>query len=117
MAKKKSAESKKPRKPYVQRKTIINTVGGGFGKPGESKIVSVGKHRVLLTSGEKLNKHGNPIHTATVIHENGQLGRVYRGTGNAAKVVAGALRRNGVKVKSPRPTKSKQKKITALLDG
>ena len=109
MAKKKAA-SKKPRKPYVQRKTIWNKVGGGFSNPGESKIFNIGKHKVLLTRGEKLDKYGNPIHTATVMQKNGQLGKPYRSNGSATEVVTGALRKNGVDVKYPRPLKPKQKK-------
>ena len=100
MAKK---QNKTPRKPYVQRKTIWNKVGGGFSNPGESKIIDVGKHKVLLTRGEKLDKYGNPVHTATLMQKNGQLGKPYRSTGSATDIVAGALRRNGIEVKSPRP--------------
>lgn len=101
--------TKKATKPYVQRTTIWNSVGGGFSNPGESRIFKVGKHKVLLTRGERLDKYGNPIHTATVIQKNGALGNSYRGSGSATNIVAGALQKNGIEVKYPRAKTTKRK--------
>lgn len=39
----------KRKKPFVYRDTIWNSVGGGFSNPGETRIVKIGKHKVLVS--------------------------------------------------------------------
>ena len=90
------------RKPYVFRSTIWNSVGGGFSNPGESKVCKVGKHKVLVSRANKLNKYGNPLHTATLIKKDGSLGKSYKSTGSATFVVSQALKRNGIDTKYTR---------------
>lgn len=95
--------------PYVYRSTIWKSVGGGFSYGGESKLFKVGKHKVLLSRSERLDKYGNAVHTATVINPNGSLGSSYRGNGSATLVVSKALKRNGINTKyskNNRPKKS-----------
>lgn len=89
----------KSKKPYVMRKTIWDSVGGGLSNPGQSKVCRVGKYKVLVTRSQKLNKYGNPVHTATVINKNGSLGTSYRGSGSATCIVSTCLKRNGVDTK------------------
>lgn len=84
---------------FVYRKTIWNSVGGGFSNPGESKICKVGKHKVLVTRSSRLNKYGNPIHTAVLIKKDGTLGRTFSSNGNATFVVQRALKLNGIDTK------------------
>ncbi|MGN0807606.1 MAG: hypothetical protein ACI4MN_04065 [Candidatus Coproplasma sp.] len=105
MEKKKQTASKpkkaSAKKPYVKYSTIWNSVGGGFSNPGQSKIIKVGNHKVLLTRADKLDRYGNPVHTATVINEDGSLGKSYRSNGSATIVVSGALKKSGVETKYP----------------
>ena len=56
MAKQKKAKS------FVYYDTIWKGVGGGLSNPGESRLCKVGKHKVLLTRSERLNRYGNPVH-------------------------------------------------------
>lgn len=98
---KKEAKTEAKAKPYVRYTTISNSVGQ-ISNPGESKILKVGKHRVLLTRGDKLDKYGNPVHTATLIDEKGRLQKSYRGNGAATTVVSVALKQNGIEVKYPK---------------
>ena len=46
---------------FVKRKTIWNSVGGGFSNPGESRVCKIGKHKVLVTRSAKLDRYGNPV--------------------------------------------------------
>lgn len=86
-------------KPYVRRSTIWKAVGGGFSNAGEAKVCKVGKYKVLVTRANKLDRYGNPVHTATVINKDGTVGSSYRANGNASLVVQEALRRSGVSTK------------------
>ncbi|MGN0824553.1 MAG: hypothetical protein ACI4MB_05755 [Candidatus Coproplasma sp.] len=105
MAKSKTNRTCKPKakpaakKPYINYRTIWNSVGGGFSNPGQSKVFKVGNHKVLLTRSDKLNSNGNPIHTATVINKDGSLGKPYRSDGSATLVVSGALKNIGVETR------------------
>lgn len=114
MAKNKKTKQKPVKNPYVQRETIWKAVGGGFNNPGESKVVSVGRHKVLLKRSEKLDKNGNPIHTATVLDKHGNTVSSYRSNGSATNVVSTALKKCGVETKYrkkfPKPLKGKVKR-------
>ena len=90
---------KKVKKPYVFRSTIWNSVGGGFSNPNESKVCKVGKHKVLLTRANKLDRYGNPVHSATLIKKYGSLGKSYKSNGSATYVVSKALKINGIETK------------------
>ncbi|MGN0796219.1 MAG: hypothetical protein ACI4MT_04635 [Christensenellales bacterium] len=92
-------QSVKQKKPYIMRETIWKSVGGGFSNPGESKVMKVGKYKVLLSRSERLNYYGNPVHTATVINKDGTLGPSSRGDGTAAGIVCRALGKSGVDVR------------------
>lgn len=96
MASLRNADNKKP---YVHYSTVWNSVGGGFSNPGEARVCKVGKHKVLVTRSKKLDRYGNPIHTATVIKSNGEVGESYRSSGSATMVVSRALERNGIRTK------------------
>ena len=85
--------------PYVNYSTIWNSVGGGFSNAGESKVCKVGKYKVLVSRGERLDRYGNPVHTATLINKDGSLGESYRSSGSASLVVSRALKRNGIDTK------------------
>lgn len=89
----------KAKHPYVYYDTISKSVRGGFSNPGERRICNVGKHKVLVERADRLDRYGNPVHTATVINKNGRLGASYRSNGSAALVVSEALKRNGVDTK------------------
>ena len=90
---------KKSKKPFVRYSTIWNAVGGGLSYSNESRICRVGKHKVLLNRSKYLNKYGNPVHTATVINNDGSVGSSYRGSGSATLIVGKALNKNGIAVK------------------
>ena len=98
------------KKPWVRRSTVWQSVGGGLSYPGEQKICKVGKHKVLLVRSEKLNRYGNPVHTATLSDRHGRLGRSHRGTGSATMIAEEALRRNGIDVKHPKPKRVAKRK-------
>lgn len=85
--------------PHVKYSTIWKAVGGGFSNPGESKVCKVGNHKVLVSRAEKLDRYGNPIHTATVIKKDGSLGASHKSTGSATMVVSQALWKNGIETK------------------
>lgn len=103
MAEKETKPSRaKKRKKYVKYDTIWNAVGGGFSNPNQSAIFKVGKHKVLLSRAEKLDRYGNPVHTATVINSDGSLGKSCRTNGSATLAVSGALKKCGVQTKYPR---------------
>lgn len=67
--------------------------------PNESKVCKVGKYNVLLTRANKLDRYGNPVHTATVLNKNGVPCKSYRSNGSATYVVSTALKLNGVETK------------------
>ena len=104
----KKRKNEPTRQPYVKYETVWNAVGGGLNTPGESKVCRVGKHKVLLERSSKLNKYGNPVHTATVINEDGSLGDSYRGAGSATLIAGKALEKSGVKVKHNNPYTKKK---------
>ena len=93
---------------FVFAKTVWNSVGGGFSNPGESKIIKVGKHKVLVSRANKLNKYGNPIHSATLVNSNGSLGKTYKSSGSATLVASECLKRNGIDVRYNNPLKRKK---------
>lgn len=101
---------KKVKKPYVMDKTIQKNVGYGFSYPGESKVCKVGKYKVLVSRAERLDRYGNPVHTATLINKDGTLGASARGNGNASIIVSNVLKKNGVDTKYSKPWYSKKKK-------
>ena len=84
---------------FVKRKTIWNAVGGGFSNPGQSKVFRIGKHKVLVTRSAKLDRYGNPVHTATYIRKDGSLGASYRSNGSATLTVSRALKKMGIDTK------------------
>lgn len=90
------------KKPYVRYSTIWKSVGGGFSNPGQSKLVKVGKYRVLLERKKRLDSYGNPVHTAYVVDRNGGVSGSYTSNGSAANVVSNALKRSGVETKYSR---------------
>lgn len=89
------------KKPYINYRTIWNSVGGGFTNPGQSKIINVGSHKVLLSRSDKLDRYGNPVHTATVINKDGSLGKSHRSNGSATIIVAEALKKSGIETRYP----------------
>ena len=102
MAKQKQVSSKPKKtstKPYVKYDTIWKSVGGGFSNPGQSKVFKVGKHKVLLSRSDKLDRNGNPVHTATLINKDGSLGESYKSTGAATLVISRAFNKNGIETK------------------
>lgn len=99
MANIKPKSNKKAQAPYVNYQTLWKGVGGGFSNPGESRVCKVGKHRILVSRGDRLDRYGNPIHTASVIHSDGTTGRVYRTNGSATLACEQALKSEGIKVR------------------
>ena len=89
----------KKKKPFVYQDTIWKAVGGGFSNPGETRIENVGKHKVLITRSDRLDRYGNPVHTATLIKSDGSMGISSRSNGNATLVVADMLKKNGIDVR------------------
>lgn len=89
----------KKKSSYVHYSTIWKSVGGGFSNPGESRVCKVGKHKVLVTRSQRLNKYGNPVYTANVINKNGAVSSTYRGSGSATLIVSNALKKSGVSTK------------------
>lgn len=103
----------KKQKPYVQYETIWKSVGGGLSSPGASKICRVGKHKVLVQRDEKLDRNGNPVHTATVFNGQNKSVASARGNGSLTLTVSTALKKAGVETKHkrrfPKTTASKKK--------
>ena len=95
--------------PYVNSSTIWKSVGGGFSNPGEAKVCKVGKYKVLVSRGDRLDRYGNPVHTATLINKDGSLGASYKSNGSASLVVSRALKRNGIDTKYPNRTRGTKK--------
>lgn len=95
----------KKEKQYVRYSTIWNAVGSGLNNPGESKICKIGKHKVLLTRSDKLDRNGNPVHTASVLKRGGNLGGTHKSNGSATNVVSQALKNEGIATKYPKPKK------------
>ena len=90
---------KKSRKPFVHYSTIWKNVGGGLSYPNESKICKVGNRKILLTRASKLDRYGNPVHTATLINKDGTTGMSYRTNGSATLCVSNLLKKYGVETK------------------
>ncbi len=91
--------AKKQSKPYVYYDTIWKGVGGGLSNPGESRICKVGKHTVLLSRANKLDRYGNPIHTASLIKGGRTVGYSAKSNGSATLVVSNMLSKNGIDTK------------------
>lgn len=98
-APKKPAAKKLVKSPYIRSTTISDAVRGGVSNPGESRVINVGKHKVLLTRSQHLDRYGNPIHTASVIRKDGSIGGTYRASGSAALTVSKALAKEGIETK------------------
>ena len=90
---------KKTSKPYVYYDTIWKGVGGGLSNPGESRLCSIGKHKVLLTRGDRLDRYGNPVHTASLVRGGRTVGYSAKSSGSATMVVSKMLEKNGVETK------------------
>jgi hypothetical protein len=97
----------KKQKPYVRRSTIWKAVAGEFSNPGQGKLCRIGRHKVLVTRSERLNKYGNPVHTATVVKPDGSFGASHRSAGSATLIVSRALEKNGVATKYDNPYRHK----------
>lgn len=93
----------KKEKPYVMQSTINKTVRGGFPYPGDKRLLRIGRHKVFMERSERLDKYGNPVHTATYIKPDGSVGKSYRSNGSGNFIVAETLKRNGIDVKYSRP--------------
>lgn len=91
--------AKKQSKPYVYYDTIWKGVGGGLSNPGESRICKVGKHTVLLSRANKLDRYGNPVHTASLIKNGRLVGYSVKSNGSATMVVSNMLSKNGIDTK------------------
>ena len=91
--------AKKQSKPYVHYETIWKGVGGGLNYPGESRICKVGRHTVLLSRSRKLDRYGNPVHTASLVKDGHIVGRSERSNGSATMVVSNMLAKNGIDTK------------------
>lgn len=87
------------KKPFIYRSTIWNSVGGGFSNPGESRLCKVGAYTVLVSRSERLNKYGNPVHTATVVKKDGSMGASYRSDGSLTGIVSKVLEKSGVETR------------------
>lgn len=87
---------KQPKKSFVHYSTIWNAVGGGFSNPGEAKITKIGKYKILVQRGEKLDRYGNPVHTATIINNDGSSGASYKSNGSLTLTVSNLLKKQGV---------------------
>lgn len=99
--------------PYVNYRTLWNSVGGGLSSPGASRVCTVGKHKMLVTRDQKLDCYGNPVHTVSVIRPDGTTGRSYRTNGSATLACEQALKAEGIQVRRastgtrPRTTRRK----------
>lgn len=87
------------KKRFVYNTTISKNVPGALSNPGESKLLKVGSHKVLLSRKERLDKYGNPVHMASVISKNGVSSKPYKSNGGGRHAVAGALRTANISVK------------------
>ena len=99
MANTKPKSNKKAQTPYVNYQTLWKGVGGGLSNPGESRVCKVGKHRILVSSSQRLNYYGNPVHTVSVIRPDGTVGRAYRTSGSATTACEQALKSEGIQVR------------------
>ena len=106
MAKQKKAKS------FVYYDTIWKGVGGGLSNPGESRLCKVGKHKVLLTRSEsltrseRLNRYGNPVHTASLVRGGRTVGYSAKSSGSATWVVSKMLAKNGIETKRHKKNRS-----------
>ena len=105
---------RKKTKDFVYDTTVWNAAGGGFSNPGQSKVLRVGKHKVLLTRSQRLDYYGNPVHTATVSRPDGSFGPAFRSNGSASLTVSRALQRAGIETKKKH---AKQAKPAAKPNG
>lgn len=96
---KKNSTKQKARKPFVYYDTIRNQTRGGLTSPGEQKRMRIGKYKVSVERAQRLDRYGNPVHTASVYDDYGRLMSSYRSNGPVEHTVSGALRRIGVETK------------------
>ena len=95
----KKTAPKQEKQPYVQYSTISKSVGSKSFSPGEIKVCSVGKHKVVVQRHERLDRYGNPVHTAAVVKKGGSLAPSHTGNGSVSTTVSRALGKSGVKTK------------------
>lgn len=67
--------------------------------PGESRLYKVGKYKVLLTRGERLDYYGNPVHTASLVKDGRTVGYSAKTNGTATLTVSEMLKKNGIETK------------------
>ena len=84
------AKKVQKRKPFVYYDTVWKNVGGGSSIPGDTKFCNVGRHKVVVSRGEYLNRYGNPVYTASVLGDDGQVRATSRSSGSATMVVSNA---------------------------
>lgn len=93
-------------KPYVYYDTIWKGVGGGLSNAGESKLCKVGKHKVLLTRSDRLDRYGNPVHTASLVRGGRTVGYSAKSNGSATLVVSEMFAKNGIETKRHKKNRS-----------
>lgn len=92
---------------YVRYQTITNATKGGLPSSGQSKVLRVGSNKVLLSRAEKLDKYGNPVYTASLIKNNGNVESSSKVVGNAELAIERALNKGGIDTKRPNRTYKK----------
>ena len=106
MAKQKKAKS------FVYYDTIWKGVGGGLSNPGESRLCKVGKHKVLLTRSERLNRYGNPVHTASLVRGGRTVGYSAKSSGSATMVGTRKTARSNERFVGSLRTKTKRSSLS-----
>lgn len=87
------------KKKYVYRKTIWNKVGGGLSSPNEKKLVTIHGKKILIERAPRLNYYGNPVHTVSIINNNGQVIKSTKGAGSTTLLVSELLKKVGITTK------------------
>jgi len=96
---KRAPAKKTERQSYVQYETIKKGMGTGLNYPGEMKVCTIGKHKVVVQRHERLDRYGKPIYTAATLKGDGSLGPKHTGKGSVSTTVSRALGKSGVKTK------------------
>ena len=88
------------KKDFIYYNTASKSVwkGGGY-NPGESRVCKVGKHKVILTRAERLDRFGNPVYIGTVLKKDGSSGKPYKTNSSPTGAAIGALHGEGVLTK------------------
>lgn len=84
---------------FVYDSTIRNNVPGALSDPGQSVVCKVGRHKILVSRREKLDKYGNLVHISSVIGKDGIPNKPYSSNGGAQHSVAGALKKSGIGIR------------------